>query len=209
MEKKNPVKQGRLDYILTSEKFSNIIENFDIKHVYRSDHSLVVVELKFNTFERGRGLWKFNNNLLHDREYVEKVKQKIHQIKVQYFQSLNGAEFAQVDDAVFFDVLLMEIRGMTISYSSFKKREKDQLEKSLIKEIESLEENSTGFDPSILEEKQNMLENLRKEKLKGNMIRSKARWVEEGEKPTKYFCHLESRNYLNKTIKKSKFQKKV
>ena len=92
---------------------------------------------------------------------------------------------------------------MTISYSSFKKREKDQLEKSLIKEIESLEENSTGSDPSVLEEKQNMLENLRKEKLKGNMIRSKARWVEEGEKPTKYFCHLESRNYLNKTIKKS------
>ena len=124
---------------------------------------------------------------------------------------MNGAEFAQVDDAVFFNVLLMEIRGMTISYSSFKKREKDQLEKSLIKEIESLEENSTGFDPSILEEKQNMLENLRKEKLKGNMIKSKARWVEEGEKPTKYFCHLESRNYLNKTIKKkkSKFQKKV
>jgi hypothetical protein len=49
-----------------------------------------------------------------------------------------------------------------------------------------------------------MLENLRKEKLKGNMIRSKARWVEEGEKPTKYFCHLESRNYL-----KQNYEKKV
>jgi hypothetical protein len=34
------------------------------------------------------------------------------------------------------------------------------------------------------------------------MVRSRARWVEEGEKPTKYFCHLESRNFLNKTIKK-------
>ena len=34
------------------------------------------------------------------------------------------------------------------------------------------------------------------------MIRSRARWVEEGEKPSKYFCSLESRNYLNKTIRK-------
>lgn len=34
------------------------------------------------------------------------------------------------------------------------------------------------------------------------MIRSEARWVEEGEKPTNYFCHLKSRNVLNNTIKK-------
>lgn len=34
------------------------------------------------------------------------------------------------------------------------------------------------------------------------MIRSRAKWVEEGEKPTRYFCNLENRNYLNKTIKK-------
>ena len=46
------------------------------------------------------------------------------------------------------------------------------------------------------------LENLRKEHLQGHMIRSRARWIEEGEKPSKYFCNLESRNFLNKTIKK-------
>ena len=34
------------------------------------------------------------------------------------------------------------------------------------------------------------------------MIRSRARWIEEGEKPSKYFCNLESRNFLNKTIRK-------
>ena len=34
------------------------------------------------------------------------------------------------------------------------------------------------------------------------MIRSQTRWVEEGEKPTKYFCNLESQNSINKTIKR-------
>mgnify|MGYP003691480061 CR=1 FL=1 len=66
MEEKNPLKQGRLDYILISQSLSNIVENFSIKPGYRSDHSAVVMELKFNTFSRGHGLWKFNNSLLYD-----------------------------------------------------------------------------------------------------------------------------------------------
>ena len=39
-----------------------------------------------------------------------------------------------------------------------------------------------------------------KKKNKGIIIRSRVRWAEEGEKSTKYFCNLESRNYINKTI---------
>ena len=34
------------------------------------------------------------------------------------------------------------------------------------------------------------------------MIRAKIKWAEEGEKPTRYFCSLESRNFVNKTIPK-------
>ena len=43
---------------------------------------------------------------------------------------------------------------------------------------------------------------IKKEKIQCLLIRSRVRWVEEGEKPTKYFCSLESRNYINKTIPK-------
>ena len=35
---------------------------------------------------------------------------------------------------------------------------------------------------------------------KGAMIRSKERWIQEGEKSTKYFLNLEKRNVVNKTI---------
>ena len=30
----------------------------------------------------------------------------------------------------------------------------------------------------------------------------KAKWVDEGEKPSKYFCSLEKRNYVSKTVSK-------
>jgi hypothetical protein len=38
--------------------------------------------------------------------------------------------------------------------------------------------------------------------MKGKLVRSRAQWVDEGEKPTKYFCGLESKNYTSKIIPK-------
>jgi len=39
---------------------------------------------------------------------------------------------------------------------------------------------------------------------KGLIVHSKTRWIEQGEKPTKYFFNLEERNYNHKTIKELK-----
>ena len=81
--KKSPLKQSRLDYILISESLSNLVENIYVKPSYRSDHSAVVLEVKFNTFSTGRGLWKFNHSLLTYKNYVEKVKQRRLSVKLQ------------------------------------------------------------------------------------------------------------------------------
>lgn len=77
--KKNPLKQDRLDIFLISNSLSNLVENFSIKPGYRSYHSIVLLELKFNPFTKGSGLWKFNNTLLSDKEYVVKVKELFRQ----------------------------------------------------------------------------------------------------------------------------------
>ena len=41
---------------------------------------------------------------------------------------------------------------------------------------------------------------IRKERLRGSLILSRSKWIDEGEKPTKYFCYLETRNYVSKII---------
>ena len=97
----------------------------------------------------------------------------------------------------------MEIRGKCISYSSFKKKSRQQKEQVLINEIKTLEECEHAFTNTELESldvKKKELETIRKHKMAGARIRSRARWVEEGEKPSHYFCSLESRNFLNKVI---------
>ena len=40
----------------------------------------------------------------------------------------------------------------------------------------------------------------RAERLEGALVRSRGRWIEEGERPTKYFCGLEKRQYTKKYI---------
>ena len=52
-----------------------------------------------------------------------------------------------------------------------------------------------------LELKKKELENIRKDKLNGIMIRSRAQWLSEGEKPSKYFCSLEKFYYTKKQLK--------
>lgn len=45
-----------------------------IENSYRLDYFLVVLFIKKNEFLKGKGLWKFNNFLLIDKEYIKIVK---------------------------------------------------------------------------------------------------------------------------------------
>ena len=59
--------------------------NCQIEQSYRSDHSMVILELEYISFVRGKGLWKFNNSLLYDLEYSNIVKKnQILEVKKQY-----------------------------------------------------------------------------------------------------------------------------
>ena len=53
-------------------------------------------------------------------------------------------------------------------------------------------------DLVLLEAKKEELRLPRKQKLEGMIVRSKIKWIQEGERPSKYFCHLEKRNFVQK-----------
>ena len=113
----------------------------------------------------------------------------------------DNTEF-QIDDQLLFEVILMQIRSVTISYATFKKRNEKNREESLIKDVESLEKNYTRENEEGLKTNEKELQDLRKKKMEGMLIRSRARWIGEGEKVSKYFCNLEKRHYTSKIIRK-------
>ena len=111
-----------------------------------------------------------------------------------------------INDQLFFEQILLEIRGMSIPYSANRKHKVKEKELSLKKQINLLEQltqhlNSHKTFQEILDECKENLEEIRKEKLNGMMMRSKANWIENREKPSKYFCSLEKRNYVNKNVR--------
>ena len=197
-------KQARLDYFLVSSDLQHFITESDIGVAYRSDHSPVFITLDFNDQIRGKGTWKFNNCLLYDKEYIEIVKNCIYefikQYKVDDCENLLDASFS-IDDQLLWETLKLLIRGKTISYSSFRKKERDKKESDLENKLSTLYANTLGNQGEITKVELE-LKHLREERFKGIIMRSKAKWNVEGERSTKYFCNLEKRHFTEKTIPK-------
>ena len=99
-----------------------------------------------------------------------------------YFVNLNDdiIEFS-ISNQLLLEMIFMEIRGKTISYSAYKKKQNIDLEKKLIKYIHYLE-TLTETDMELIDSKKEELENLRKDKLQGIIVRSRVRWAEKGER---------------------------
>ena len=195
--------QCRLDYFLISNELVPFANNCDIFYAPESDHSAVSIYLQSNLFnhKRGPGFWKFNTALLRDETYVTALKMNLPSFKGKY---------KEIHDlGLKWDLIKMEIRGFTLQYSKRKAKTSRDEEKYLYKKVNDLQANAekNPHDKSAILELQLARARLRKItliKTKGAILRSKARWHEEGERNTKYFFSLEKRNHDNKTITKIK-----
>ena len=80
-----------------------------------------MLSLVFNSFNKGKGLLKFNNSLLYEKDYSKIVRGKIIDLKKQYAALIyNRDKIQDIDDnklqltinvQLFFEMLLLEIRG--------------------------------------------------------------------------------------------------
>ena len=57
------------------------------------EHSNTVLELQFSDVKHGKGLWKFNNSLLHDINYINCINEKIDEIIRQYCLPVYDIEY--------------------------------------------------------------------------------------------------------------------
>ena len=187
--------QSRLDYWLVSENLSYLITKQNIKPSIHTDHSLITIILSLqNTHQRGKGLWKFNNNLLNDTEYVKNIKSVISEtIRNTHYENKN----------MLWEYMKCIIRSHTIEYSIQKSKKDKETEQDLIKKLTNFEllndPTDIDYDTYCLNKRE--YEHFIDKKTKGIIVRSKAEYVEQGEKNTKYFLNLEKRNYEIKHIK--------
>ena len=123
-----------------SHELLNIIDKVSISPGYRTDHSLIEIHIKLTNNKRGRGVWRFNNALLKEKEYIEMVKHIIKETKREYsnipeneINDLTNEEIPMnIPDDLFLETLLLKIRGATIPYCAANKRNRENQKKSLL-----------------------------------------------------------------------------
>ena len=102
----------------------------------------------------------------------------------------------------------MEIRSITISYTKGKRKQINKRELEIKKILHDLDDKICNSDDlQDIDQDLELYDDLKKEyqslyecKGEGVMFRLKCRWIEKGERPTRYFFNLEKRNYNKKTI---------
>ena len=194
-ETKNSKLKSRIDFFLVSRPISyNVGALF-----HRPDHKAIFLGMELQSeLKRGPGTWKFNNTLLEDQDYIDLIN-FIYPWTLEKYKDVESKQ-------LLWELIKMELRAKTMSYSKKKRAEVKNREIFLQHNLDELDYkicNDADLNPHILDQyeaEKNELNSLYELKGKEAIFRSKVKWIEQGEKPTKYFFNLEKKNYVTKTL---------
>ncbi len=197
-----PLIQCRLDFFLTSISLFGNIDKIKIIPGFKSDHSIVTMQIEFHNQPRGKGFWKFNHSLIKDIEYVKIIKEVIKEIDRE-----------ELEPQIKWEMVKLTCRSKTMEYSGAKRRRDNKTINDLERKIQDYESKLNIDNSEETNQQLKMykfqLESIHERKAKGCMIRSRARWIDQSEKSTKYFLNLEKRNFKQKHIIKLESEDKV
>ncbi len=161
-----------------------------------SDHSAaeIMIELAA-TKRRGKGVWKINNSILDDQAFQREIQH------VYNFWKSRKQEYANNLD--WWDEVKSHFKEVAIAHSIRKSRERHKQENQLRSKLTSLQ-NESKPDVNMIQSTRERLEELVTARLEGVKVRSRATWLEQGERPTKYFFKLEQTKQNKASISKLK-----
>ena len=187
---------SRLDKFLVSQSLFSFVSNCEIKPFCLSDHDIVYLTLRLDDLRpRGPGLWKFNNSLLQDTNFIEYITDRMNALieGIEHFPSVK----------LWWDFFKNSLQAEITSFSRTKRKNLSHERVVLTNEIIRLKALLVSGDLSvslIIRDLENKLKDLVLKELSGVTIRSKARWLEEGEKPSRFFFKLERERIQRNSI---------
>ncbi len=193
--KPNGSVKSRLDFSLVSEFKSGLESDSIVSAAPLTDHCMVKLILRpAKVYQRRKGYWKFNSNLLHSEPFCHTI--------IATINNINGdSNFKTYREK--WEYLKYKVRQISISYGKLLSRNSKKKELEIIKEINGICIKSflSENDKQKLLLLQSSLDNIYVDKAKGAYIRSRAKWIEEGERSSAYFCRLEKKRQERNGIK--------
>ena len=199
-----PYSATRLDFFLVSDNLYRNFKSADISQSIMSDHKIATFFLDIELTKRGSGYWKINNSILNDNDYIKMIKRVIND-----FLITNTREY--ISPHILWETLKCVIRGETIKFCALRKKNqnrKQHLLESKLNTMELLLNNCPTKEKdnliSWINNTRNELNQFIQNDAKGAAVRSRARWIEFGEKNSRYFLGLEKWHNDKKFIKSLK-----
>ena len=138
----------RLDFFLINQcTFCNII-NAEILAGYKTDHSIINLQISLYSNTRGQGFWKLNTFFLSETEYVNQIKSTMAQTIDEYSQDNT------VDRGLSWEMVKMKVREVSVKYGTTKKRDLRKEQEEIEISITTLEEQLTHSDVNDKQKKQ-------------------------------------------------------
>ncbi len=189
--------QSRIDYFFCTPYLAGLSNKcYLINPPKIPDHKMIICTLR-DEIKIGKSYWKLNVTLLENAEFRQNIIDTIKYVKDTYKN--------EIDNRKLWDICKHEIKNVSIRHSSQLSR-KHKTEMNIIEnKINELDDRlSDTTDPEILKILTREKDELRKkvdeisiQKAAGAQIRSRAKWVEKGEKNTNFFLNLEKHRQTN------------
>ena len=102
----------RLDYIFISHNFQEVVKDLEILCTMSTDHSALFCSFqRFNKLKKGSGLWKFNNSLVSNEDFIQRCTKHTQKVKEQLNSQTHFCEKTK------WETLKYEICLFTIGFS--------------------------------------------------------------------------------------------
>lgn len=179
---KNFICRSRIDFLISKREMLKLIDTIFYKETVLSDHKVVCIQVDMNDVKRGPGIWMLNTEILKDENFKEQIEVLI--------KKEQGNLMYKDEKRIWWDNLKYDIGKCAREYSKIIQKIKKRKEKEIRIELrDELSKEVVNLQKTVmLEEK---LKEIEDKKYKGAMIRSKAKYLVEGEKCTRFFFNME------------------
>ena len=195
----NGVTATRIDYFFVSVLWTSLCSSLETGLCPYSDHRYLTTEIRLGATKHGKSYWKFNTSLTKNEEFRLTVKNVWQDRLEEYERSGN-------DMAAFWESSKSLFQGIGRFFGNKQKQHYSRNYFILHQELRSVEEqilSARGEGEVLKLKKQQLLQQLKSIadiKFKGLQIRSRAKWLQEGEKQSQYFHRLISARRKVNTI---------
>ena len=196
----NSSRNSRIDYILANSYINSCTKLTSIIPAPTPDHKCVLIQVDYSNRKRGQGYWKLNSFVLNETCYQKMIEKLITKTVNDYKNHLSAR--------VLLDFLKLRIKESSIKYCINRAKKHSQIIRNVENKLHNIDNliasNSNSENTEELQKDrntyQNQLDEYYLEKSEGARIRSKCKWIEQGERNTKFFHQLEKQRQSKNVI---------